>query len=141
MRGHIRERSPGHWAIILDITKEGARKRKWHAFKGTKREAQVERVRLIIELKTGSYVDPSKEALATFLERWLVDIKTRVSPRTYDRYAEIARKNIGRLSARCRSRTYEPNISPPPTPMRWRADAGKTAAAFLPALFCISIAY
>jgi hypothetical protein len=94
MRGHIRERSPGHWAIILDITKDGARKRKWHAFKGTKREAQVECVRLIIELKTGSYVDPSKEALATFLERWLTDIKTRVSPRTYDRYAEIARKNI-----------------------------------------------
>lgn len=53
MRGHIRERSPGHWAIILDITKDGARKRKWHAFKGTKREAQVECVRLIIELKTG----------------------------------------------------------------------------------------
>jgi hypothetical protein len=27
MRGHIRERSPGHWAIILDIIKDGARKR------------------------------------------------------------------------------------------------------------------
>ena len=29
MRGHIRERSPGHWAIILDIHKDGQRKRKW----------------------------------------------------------------------------------------------------------------
>jgi len=26
MRGHIRERSPGHWAIILDINKDGARR-------------------------------------------------------------------------------------------------------------------
>jgi integrase len=95
MRGSIRERSPGHWAIILDIVKDGARKRKWHSFKGTKREAQVECARLINELKTGRYIEPSKETLATFLERWLVDIKTRVSPRTYDRYAEIARKNIG----------------------------------------------
>jgi integrase len=29
------------------------------------------------------------------LERWLADIQSRVSPRTYDRYAEIAKKNIG----------------------------------------------
>ena len=42
MRGSIRERSPGHWAIILDIVKDGTRKRKWHSFKATKREAQVE---------------------------------------------------------------------------------------------------
>ena len=40
MKGHIKERSPGHWAIILDIKKDGARKRKWHSFKGTKREAR-----------------------------------------------------------------------------------------------------
>ena len=32
MKGHIRERSPGHWAIILNINKNGSRKRKWHSF-------------------------------------------------------------------------------------------------------------
>jgi hypothetical protein len=38
MKGHIRERSPGCWAIILDIPnpKTGKRRRKWHSFKGTK---------------------------------------------------------------------------------------------------------
>src|SRR5262245_46568261 len=42
MRGHIRERSPGHWAIIIDERDAtGKRKRRWHSFKGTKREAQV----------------------------------------------------------------------------------------------------
>ena len=36
MRGHIRERSPGHWAIILDVRDAaGARKRRWHSFRGT----------------------------------------------------------------------------------------------------------
>jgi len=42
MRGHIRERSPGHWAIVLDIRdlETGERKRKWHSFVGTKREAR-----------------------------------------------------------------------------------------------------
>jgi len=44
VKGHIRERSPGHWAIILDMRDPatGKRKRKWHSFKGTKREAQIE---------------------------------------------------------------------------------------------------
>ena len=44
MKGHIRERSPGRWAIILDIRdpETGKRKRKWHSFAGGKREAQIE---------------------------------------------------------------------------------------------------
>jgi hypothetical protein len=35
MKGHLRERSPGHWAIILDIPdpKTGNRRRKWHSSK------------------------------------------------------------------------------------------------------------
>jgi hypothetical protein len=41
MRGHIRERSPGQWAIVLDIRDPatGKRRRKWHSFSGTKRGA------------------------------------------------------------------------------------------------------
>jgi len=39
MRGSICERSPGHYAIIIDLRDPatGKRKRKWHSFKGTKR--------------------------------------------------------------------------------------------------------
>jgi len=61
MKGHIRERSPGHWAIVLEIrdAETGKRKRKWHSFKGTKREAQIERSRLIAELAGGNYVETS----------------------------------------------------------------------------------
>ena len=32
--------------------------------------------------------------MGTFLERWLEHIKPQVSPRTHERYAEIARKNV-----------------------------------------------
>ncbi len=48
MKGHIRERSPGHWAIVIDLRdpETGKRRRKWHSFRGTKREAQVECSRL-----------------------------------------------------------------------------------------------
>jgi integrase len=96
MKGHIRERSPGHWAIILDIPDPdtGKRRRKWHSFKGTKREAQIESARLISAINGGSYLEPSKTTLAQFLDRWLDDVKSRVSPRTHERYGEIVRKNI-----------------------------------------------
>jgi integrase len=96
MRGHITERSPGHWAIVIDLRdpQTGRRKRKWHSFKGTKRGAQAEAARLIHELNTGHYVQPSKATLAAYLETWLADVKSRVSPRTHQRYTELARKNI-----------------------------------------------
>src|SRR5271169_619287 len=96
MKGHIRERSPGHWAIVIDIssTAAGARRRKWHSFKGTKRAAQDECSRLITALKAGSYAELSKETLDAYLERWLTDVKARIAPRTHERYAQIVRKNI-----------------------------------------------
>jgi integrase len=96
MKGHIRERSLGHFAIILDIRDPatGKRKRRWHSFKGTKRQAQIECARLISELQGGTYIDPSKMTVAAFLDRWLDYNAARVSPRTHERYKEICQKNI-----------------------------------------------
>jgi len=96
MKGHIRERSSGRWAIVLDVrdAESGRRRRKWHAFNGTKREAQVECARLISEIRGGTYVDPTRLTVAAFLERWIEHMQGQVSPRSHERYAEIARKNI-----------------------------------------------
>lgn len=99
MKGHIRERSPGHWAIVLDLrdTVTGKRRRKWHSFAGTKRQAQIECSRLISELSGSLYVEPGRITVAQFLDRWLEDVKTRVSAKTYERYSEIVHKNINPL--------------------------------------------
>lgn len=99
MKGHIRERSPGRWAIILDLRdpETGKRKRKWHTFVGTKREAQKECARLITAIGGGDYVEPAKETVAAFLDRWLEHIKARVSPRSHERYSELAQKSIAPL--------------------------------------------
>ena len=99
MKGHIRERSPGHWAIVLDVRdpETGKRKRKWHSFKGTKREAQVECSRLISEISGGAYIEPAKITVGQFLDRWLEHMKTQVAPRTHERYSELARKSIAPL--------------------------------------------
>lgn len=96
MKGHIRERSPGHWAIILDLRdpETGKRKRKWHSFTGTKREAQKECARLITAMQGGDYLEPGKETLAQYLDRWLAHIKSQISPRSHERYTELARKNV-----------------------------------------------
>jgi integrase len=99
MKGHIKERSPGHWAIVLSQTDPatGKRKLKWHSFKGTKRQAQIECSRLISEMQDGSYIAPTKLTLSHFFERWLKHIKPNVSPRTHERYEQIATKNIAPL--------------------------------------------
>src|SRR5260221_9549886 len=99
MKGHIRERSPGRWAIVIDVRdpQTGNRKRRWHSFAGTKRGAQVECARLLTELKAGTAIDPSRMTVAAFLERWLEHMQGQVSPRSHERYAELCRKNVAPL--------------------------------------------
>jgi integrase len=96
MKGHIRERSPGHWAIVIDLPdpETGKRLRRWHSFKGTKREAQVECSKLITAIKGETYVDPSRQTLAQFLDKWLSYMASQLSPRGHERYTEIAKKNL-----------------------------------------------
>ena len=95
MKGHIRERSPGRWAIILDLPDEtGKRRRKWHSFAGTKRQAQEECSRLVTLLRSGNYVEPTKQTVAEYLDEWLEFIKPSVSAKTHERYAEVCRKTI-----------------------------------------------
>jgi hypothetical protein len=66
---HIRERSPGHWAIIFSDRDPatGKRKRRWHSFRGTKREAQIEAARLLTEREDGSLVDLKKDSTFAIL--------------------------------------------------------------------------
>jgi integrase len=99
MRGHIRERSPGHWAIVIDVRdpQTGKRKRRWHSFTGTKREAQVKKAELIAALSQGTQVDSTRMTVAAFLDRWLEHMQGQVSPRSLERYAELARKNLAPL--------------------------------------------
>ena len=96
MKGHIKQRSPGRWAIVLDIVKDGARKRKWHSFKGTKREAQAEAARLITAMKEGSYVETSKLALGQYLLDRLTQWETskQIGHKTAERYRELINNQI-----------------------------------------------
>lgn len=97
MKGHIRERSPGHWAIVIDISdaETGKRRRKWHSFEGTKREAQTECARLIGEHKAGkASLVSAKTTVAEYLARWLDHMQTQLGPRSHERYGDVINKNI-----------------------------------------------
>jgi len=94
MKGHIRQR--GHvWYAVIDIRNPvtRARRRKWISLdcKG-KREAQVRCAQLVAEAQSGVSLDPSRITITAYLNRWLDHMRTQVSPRTLEVYAEtIAR--------------------------------------------------
>jgi integrase len=98
MRGHLRERSPGHWAIVLETRdpQTGKRKRKWHSFKRTKREAQVEKAKLIAAVSQGSYVERSKITVAEFVRSRVDQWETagEITARTAQRYRQLIEHQI-----------------------------------------------
>jgi integrase len=101
MRGHLRERSPGHWAIVIDVRdpQTGTRRRRWHSFAGTKRQAQVEAARLISASQTGVLINPSRMTVEAYLDRFESDwVAVHVSARTAERYGQLldhARRHLG----------------------------------------------
>src|SRR5262249_9134367 len=95
MKGHLKERSAGRWAIFLDgRDANGKRKRRWHAFAGTKRQAQLECARLIAEIQKGIAIEPPRLNVAEYLSRGLEHIRPQVAQRPHERYAEIVRASL-----------------------------------------------
>ena len=74
----------------------GQRRRKWHSFRGTKREAQIECAKLIAAVGKGDYVEPSKTTVAEFvgerINQW--EASGEVSARTAQRYRQLLDNQI-----------------------------------------------
>jgi hypothetical protein len=101
MRGHIRsyqlKQGQKKWAIVLFLGKDSIGKRKYRWIRGfqTRREADAEMRRVLRSMDEGTYVQPSKETLGAFLDRWLVTYaKPNVAGKTYERYEQIIEKDI-----------------------------------------------
>src|SRR5215475_4262389 len=100
MKGHIRQRGR-NWAIVLDARDPvtGQRKRRWHSFAGSKRQAQVRCAELVAELQSGTSVDPNKITVVEFLDRFDRDwAALHVSVRSRERYRfalNHARRHLG----------------------------------------------
>ena len=97
MKGHLRKRGKNSWAIAIYVGRDhrGKPKYKWHTVRGGKRKAQDECTRLLNELATGEYVEPSKMTVREYLAYWLENYaKLNVAGRTFERYSEIVRLHL-----------------------------------------------
>jgi integrase len=97
MTGHIRRRGDRSWEIKFDLGTDpltGKRQTRYHSFKGTKKEAEAELVRLKASANTGEYVDPNKLPVSEFLDRWETWAAGQVSAKTLERYRELLRHHV-----------------------------------------------
>jgi integrase len=103
-------RGPGKFLIAIDLPKDanGKRKRRWITFRGGKKDAKAEAARLETEAAGGGLVAPARLTVAEFLDHWLKAIKPNISPKTYERYAEIVRNNIVPLLGSIRLQALTP---------------------------------
>lgn len=97
MKGHIRQRGEKSWSVVICVGKDdhGKPRYKWHTVHGGIRKAQEERNKLLNELATGTYVEPSPMSVQKYLESWLVSYaQIKVASKTFERYKEIVDKHL-----------------------------------------------
>lgn len=98
MRDNIKQRGKKSWAIKLELERDpvtGKRRQAWHTVHGTRRDAEIEKTRLLHQLNEGSYIEPHKVTVRQHLECWLRDYATHhVAAKTLERYREICDKHL-----------------------------------------------
>lgn len=97
MRGHIIKRYKNSYTIVLTLGRDpstGKQKQQWVSVKGTKKDAEKRLSDLLHQLDTGTFMKPGKTTLGEFLERWLKDYGSNLSPRGFERYKGIIEKHL-----------------------------------------------
>jgi integrase len=98
VKGHIRERSPGRYAVVIDVKdpQTGKRRRRWHSVRGGKREAQRLAAELITKVRQGTYVERSKTSVGDFartrIDQW--EAGGHITARSAARYRLLAQCQI-----------------------------------------------
>src|SRR3990172_3988024 len=98
MRGHIRRRGKGSWAVVVDLGRDprtGKRRQLWRSVKGRKREADALLLHLLHQRDLGVDEPPAKLTLGEYLTRWLEDYaRVGVSPTTFLPYETCVRRHL-----------------------------------------------
>jgi integrase len=105
MQGHIhkreRSRADGRstttWYVVIELGREanGRRRQKWHGGYRTRKEAEAARAKLVNEVTTGVYTEPSKTTLAEWItDSWLPTMKTQLKASTWDGYDRMLRLHV-----------------------------------------------
>jgi integrase len=97
MRGHLIKRYKNSYTIVLTLGRDpvtGKPKQQWISVKGTKKDAEKRLSDLLHQLDTGTFMKPGKTTFGEFLERWLKDYGSNLSPRGFERYKGIVEKHL-----------------------------------------------
>jgi integrase len=95
MSGHIRRRGKASWGIKFDVPgAEGTRETRYATVRGTKRQAQARLTELLSESARGTLVDPSRETLGQFMDRWDSWASTNLAGKTLERYRGLIAHQI-----------------------------------------------
>ncbi len=95
--GSITRRGRKSWRIKYDLPRDetGERRIAYATVKGTRKDAEKERRRLLTALDKGMHVDPSAITVADFLDSWLANIApASVGEKSLERYASLIRLQI-----------------------------------------------
>ena len=96
MRGYIRRRGKASFELTLELDAgaDGKRRRRFISVKGSHRDAQRALAQALAAADAGTLpADPSTATVTAYLRAWL-DGATQVSPRTLERYRELAEGQI-----------------------------------------------
>lgn len=98
--GHIRKRTTktgSSWQIVIESDRDpitGKRERTYKTFKGTKKQAEAELRRLVLEVESGGIVSTSTMRLDDWLHTYLSDYLPDIADSTRESYEERIRNRI-----------------------------------------------
>jgi integrase len=108
--GSIHKRADGRWVAIVDVGREGNKRRRKYIYGGTRREVQEQLTRVLRDQQQGRGTASERLTVEQFLARWLEEfVKKRRRAKTHASYAEmvrlylapgLGRHRLSRLSAR-----------------------------------------
>ncbi|GAF24364.1 phage integrase [Bacillus sp. JCM 19047] len=95
MKGHIRKRG-NKYVIVVDLERDhnNERRQKWFSGYDTKKAAQKDMPRILNEINTGNFIEPSKESFAAYLEKWILNKRSRLKASTFQVYKTHLRIHI-----------------------------------------------
>lgn len=96
MRGCVSKRG-NKWAFIVEYGKHpetGKRRQKTRSGFETKVEAEKELAKVLHELNTNTYIEPTKDDVATYMASWLAQKRMSIRPGTYKTYRWLVNFHI-----------------------------------------------
>jgi len=96
MKGHVRRRGT-LWCAVVDLPRDpatGKRRQRWLSGYKTRRDAQVALTEVLATLGKGTFVEPSKQTVAAFLDDWFQATSSSRRASTNATYAVVIRTHL-----------------------------------------------